>query len=162
MTVWWRPGVGCVCSPSQCSNLLPACGPTQLVGTFDSEQFQHCALSDETYFWVAAVSSAELGGLYVAWRLLDRVGRLHFIAAAFWLCAAACSVLVVTSSRPHLFLPSLFLLFVARGAALAFNQSLWVVAAEAFPTPLRAWGLGVTTACCRVGGAVTPVLGEYL
>ena len=55
-----------------------------------------------------------------------------------------------------------FLLFVARACSLAFNQSLWIYATEAYPASVRSSGLGVTTLFARVGGALSPWACQWL
>lgn len=46
------------------------------------------------------------------------------------------------------------LLCLSRAAALGFNQSLWVYAAELLPTAVRASGIGVVTCFARLAGIV--------
>ena len=47
-------------------------------------------------------------------------------------------------------------MFAARACALGFNQSLWIFTAEAYPTAIRALGIGAASALARVGGIVSP------
>ena len=46
------------------------------------------------------------------------------------------------------------LLFLARSSSLGFNQSLWVLSTERFPTRVRATGVGAVTMFARIGGIV--------
>ncbi|EDQ84394.1 uncharacterized protein MONBRDRAFT_12844 [Monosiga brevicollis MX1] len=119
--------------------------------------------SDATYFNVAMANLAELPGLYAASWLLDLVGRratiFLFFAVTGWCLlilsygldakadcqAAGCRWLAAT-------------LWMARAAALGFNQSLWIFTTEAFATKHRALGLGLASSAARVGGALSPFL----
>ena len=43
-----------------------------------------------------------------------------------------------------------------------YAQSLWIYTSEIFPTNIRAFGLGVTTAFARIGGAVSPFIAHMV
>jgi MFS family permease len=83
-------------------------------------------LTNGGYLAAVVVNAAELPGLLAAMWALDRLGRRATIAWACGGCAAACGVMLLLGGGPSMVLP----LFVARACALAFNQSLWILACE--------------------------------
>jgi len=84
----------------------------------------------------------------VAALLLERLGGRPTIQIFF--CAAGAGMLLLLAPLPAAL--GLTLLCATRAAALGFNQSLWVVAAQTFPTPVRATGLGLVTCFARLAG----------
>jgi MFS family permease len=126
-----------------------------------------CALPAAAHGAILTENASELAGLAAAALLLDRVGRRATIAAMFLACAAALLLLLLlltlsSSSSPLAGLLRAGLLCVVRAAALGFNQSLWVYAAEAYPTALRVHGVGFTSAFARLGSMASPLLAVVL
>jgi hypothetical protein len=121
----------------------------------------------------ALVTGGELPGLFAAIWAVERWGRRPTIAFFFTVSASFTSVLALLymfagsrlsgdddgdqfneAGSEVLVAFAVVLLFFGRASALAYNQSLWVYTAEAFPTSSRTTGLGVTTLAARVGGVV--------
>jgi hypothetical protein len=67
----------------------------------------------------------------------------------FFVATGALMLLLLAPMPPAL---GLLLLCATRASALGFNQSLWVVGAQTFPTPVRATGLGLVTCFARLAG----------
>jgi MFS transporter, putative metabolite:H+ symporter len=117
---------------------------------------------DSSMYWRSLVASAaEIPGLAAAAWLLERWGRRLTISAFFGATAAVALVIGVagTAIPPN---ASLVLTFASRASALGFNQSLWVYTTEVYPTTVRATGLGATTLFARIGGLLSPALGQIL
>lgn len=115
------------------------------------------SMSNMEYLQVLYTNAGELPGLFFAIYLIDRIGRRGTVSLMFFLTAVSILGISITTqiSGVAKYIPSLFittLLFLARAFALGFNQSLWVLSTEIFPTTLRASGLGLVTAFARIGG----------
>jgi len=119
----------------------------------------------------ALVTAGEVPGLFAAIAAVEQWGRRPTIA--FFFVASACCTSVLAflyivgsdtlsvhddgdrkADGAALVAFAVILLFFGRASALAYNQSLWVYTAEAFPTASRTTGLGVTTLAARVGGVL--------
>ena len=109
---------------------------------------------------LVVTNGAELPGLFVAYILLDRIGRKKTIQVFFASCGIFCIALWVTtlsSKSSPLWLKTL-IVFGARGTALGFNQSLWIYTALFYPTNVRTRGIGFTTSMARIGALVAPIV----
>jgi MFS family permease len=109
---------------------------------------------------LVVTTGAELPGLWVAYMLLDRIGRKRTIQFFFGACAFFCALLFVLTTfvlSPSLWMSTL-VVFGARGSALGFNQSLWIFAALYYPTATRTRGVGFTTSMARIGALLAPVI----
>ena len=109
---------------------------------------------------LVVTNGAELPGLFVAYILLDRIGRKKTIQVFFASCGIFCIALWVTtlsSKTSPLWLKTL-IVFGARGTALGFNQSLWIYTALFYPTNVRTRGIGFTTSLARIGALVAPIV----
>ena len=109
---------------------------------------------------LVVTNGAELPGLFVAYILLDRIGRKKTIQVFFASCGIFCIALWVTtlsSKTSPLWLKTL-IVFGARGTALGFNQSLWIYTALFYPTNVRTRGIGFTTSMARIGALVAPIV----
>ncbi|GAB5359223.1 hypothetical protein AAMO2058_000526000 [Amorphochlora amoebiformis] len=106
---------------------------------------------------IIITNSAELPGLAAAAFLLERIGRKGSVSV----CFLGCGVFMASLFVSPVSLRS-FLLFGARASAQGFNVSLWVLATEFFPTSVRVLGVGMTTACARLGSILSPFIVEYL
>merc|ERR1712137_1235491 len=71
------------------------------------------------------------------------------------------AVFISAVTVPSTWVRTLFVIG-ARATALGFNQSLWIYTTEVYPTSVRAFGLGLTTACARIGGAAAPFMAHIL
>ena len=77
------------------------------------------------------------------------------MGTADWM--AACSSVTCNTDTFHM-----LLIFLARAAALGFNQSLWIYTTESFPTSIRPSAIGLCTSFARIGGAITPYFADSL
>jgi Na+-translocating ferredoxin:NAD+ oxidoreductase RnfD subunit len=101
-----------------------------------------CVFSPRARRDIVLANASELAGLLVSSMLLDRIGRRATIAGMFFACALAVYLYGVLGAGS--LVPAAACLCAMRACALGFNQSLWVYAAEAFPTRLRVcWRVGV-------------------
>eukprot|EP00937_MAST-01D_sp_MAST-1D-sp2_P000254 g254.t1 len=140
----------------------------RLAGTTDDAAAAACQpFSNADYLANVVANAGELPGLAAAAVLLEhpRVGRRRTVTL-FFSSAGLLLLLLAVAQRgaggddadPALLpLPraaAVALLFLARSACLGFNQSLWVVATESFPTAVRATGVGFSTMFARVGGII--------
>ena len=91
----------------------------------EEQSTDRCQLSDAQDSEILLANASELAGLLAASELLDRIGRRTSIAGFFALFGCALWLLMGSSGRHR----GLWL-SVCRAAALGFNQSLWVFAAE--------------------------------
>ena len=112
------------------------------------------------YVSLVVTNGAELPGLFVAYLLLDRIGRQKSIQVFFGACGVCCIALLVSTSfsQPSPLWLRTLIVFGARAAALGFNQSLWIYTALFYPTKQRNRGLGFTTSFARVGSLLAPVI----
>ena len=112
------------------------------------------------YVSLVVTNGAELPGLFVAYLLLDRIGRQKSIQVFFGACGVCCLALLVSTSfsQPSPLWLRTLIVFGARAAALGFNQSLWIYTALFYPTKQRNRGLGFTTSFARVGSLLAPVI----
>eukprot|EP00045_Choanoeca_perplexa_P015419 m.193661 g.193661 ORF g.193661 m.193661 type:complete len:474 (+) comp16982_c0_seq4:144-1565(+) len=120
-------------------------------------------LSDVAFRNIVLANVAELPGLMAASYCLDKFGRKRTIAGFFVVTAVAllaiASLLLYDQSNRQ-FIAAI--VWIARAAALGFNQSLWIFTTEVFPTHQRASLLGWATAFARIGGALSPWLADSL
>jgi MFS family permease len=129
-----------------------------------SDHVDPCApLNASEFFGVVWANAGELPGLLVSVAMIERTGRRGTVSVMFLACGIAMAALVVLTAVPGPRGASpawlkIAVLFVARASALGFNQSLWVLSAESFPTTLRATGIGLVTSFARVGGMLSPLL----
>lgn len=129
-----------------------------LVKTSKEDGHPCAPLTNADYLSIMFANAAELPGLLAAAILLDRCGRKATIAGFFLTSAVLITLLAV----PALHRFGVVIVFLARASALGFNQSLWVTTSEAYPTSLRATGLGFTTAFARIGGILTALVSTSL
>jgi hypothetical protein len=76
--------------------------------------------------WGLALPRLQVPGVIAAMWALDNLGRLPTLTYSCLLCAASTGAMAVVGPGPA----AIVLLFLARAAALAFNQSLWILASE--------------------------------
>jgi MFS family permease len=109
---------------------------------------------------LVVTNGAELPGLWVAYILLDRIGRKRTIQFFFAACSVFCMLLLLTTfttSASSLWLTTV-IVFGARGSALGFNQSLWIYTTLYYPTSMRTRGVGFTSSMARVGSLLAPII----
>ena len=118
---------------------------------------------------LVVTNGAEVPGLFVAYLLLDRIGRKRTIQVFFFACGFFCAMLWYVASSATLVSEGdlvwvTIFVFGARGSALGFNQSLWIYASlsDAFRVGNRTRVLGFTTSMARVGSLLAPALVTYL
>eukprot|EP01135_Chromosphaera_perkinsii_P000653 Nk52_evm20s147 gene=Nk52_evmTU20s147 len=141
--------------------------------------------STGAYLQLLVANFAEIPGLFIALYLMERIGRKRTICSLYMVAAAGTFLLGFllngNSAKPNKALnESLFasgdstddesafqwvcavIIVICRAAALGFNQSLWIFTTEVFPTEVRTRGLGFTTAFARIGGALSPIVEQYI
>ncbi|GBG26427.1 Solute carrier family 22 member 15 [Hondaea fermentalgiana] len=121
-------------------------------------------LSDSTFLQILIVNAAELPGLFGALHIVKRRGSRISVALMFAICGGFCLAMATIAfvfPAPGKFLETL-LLFGARASALGFNQSLWIYSSTYFTAQHRALGVGAVTAFARIGGLISPIVGQLL
>jgi len=112
-------------------------------------------LNNSNYLTILVTNASEIPGLFVAFALLERIGRPKTIASMFFCTALGCFFVLIPD------IPPILGLFMSRACALAFNQSLWVYTSELYPTTVRVTGLGSATAMARIGGSISPLITSF-
>jgi putative MFS transporter len=145
MAVLWTRTTGLLCLLFFCMAVLYYGIGILTVTLEESRAVDPCDFSPRVHRNIMLANASELVGLLVSSMLLDRVGRRATVAGMFFACGLALYLYGSLGTRGS------FSPFIAaaslcgmRACALGFNQSLWVYAAEAFPTRLR-------VCCLRVG-----------
>lgn len=121
-------------------------------------------LQNNTYLQILIVNAAELPGLFAALGCVRKLGSRSSVAIMFASCAFFClvmSTLAVSKDQVDTRIATA-LLFGARASALGFNQSLWIYSSSFFASQHRAFGVGVVTAFARIGGLLSPFIGQLL
>ena len=111
-----------------------------------------------TYWFLILLALAQLPGYALAAYLLERLGRRPTLALFLFASAAASMVFAVSATPAVVVGASLLLSFSLLGAWGA----LYATTPEAYPTEVRATGMGVMGAVARAGGIVAAQLGGVL
>jgi hypothetical protein len=113
-----------------------------------------------------AIALIALPGYFVAWLAIDSMGRKKLQTLGFCMCAVSFFLLGVGdrdlqqshSGVPFLLLFGLVFAFTNMGP----NSTTWTVAAEAFPTRMRATGHGISAAAGKLGAVLGSALIPYI
>ncbi|CAA9566929.1 MAG: Niacin transporter NiaP [uncultured Truepera sp.] len=111
-----------------------------------------------TYWFLILLALAQLPGYALAAYSLERLGRRPTLALFLFASAAASMVFAVSREPAVVVGASLLLSFSLLGAWGA----LYATTPEAYPTEVRATGMGVMGAVARAGGIVAAQLGGVL
>lgn len=130
---------------------LPVYGIGLLIPTLLKQL--HIGGSNTVVFSTCILSMFTLMGFFIAYLAIDRLGRRYLQLIGFTGMAALFGILALEGTGINKFvLLALFAaiqIFVNAGP----NTTTWIVAAELFPTRLRARGQGSATAFSRIGAA---------
>jgi len=113
-----------------------------------------------------AIALIALPGYFVAWLSIDSMGRKQLQTLGFFMCAVSFFLLGVGdrdlqqshSGVPFLLLFGLVFAFTNMGP----NSTTWTVAAEAFPTRMRATGHGISAAAGKLGAVLGSALIPFI
>jgi len=95
-------------------------------------------------------------GAFVGMYLTIKLSRRGFLISSFIICFASLALLGIIPQSMSFLLIAAFVVFTLFISAI--NNLVGIYPAESFPTELRASGVGVATACSRIGSA----LGTFL
>ena len=117
------------------------------------------------YIQLCMVNFAEIPGLVVALYIIKTKDSRYSISILFGICSLFVLLMglnhIVASGKLADVLGTIFM-FGARASALGFNQSLWIYSSVSFPTHHRTLGIGLVTAAARIGGLLSPFIGNLL
>ncbi|GKU82150.1 MFS transporter [Niallia sp. NCCP-28] len=97
-----------------------------------------------------------LVGAFVGMYLTVKLSRRGFLISSFIICFVSLALLGIIPQNMSFLLIGAFVVFTLFISAI--NNLVGIYPAESFPTELRASGVGVATACSRIGSA----LGTFL
>ena len=144
---------------------------TSLMSTFDEDELSNsttpkCELGGhnipfvkEDYTDVFVASVSEFPGLILAIIFVDRIGRRKSQFASFGLCGVFLFLMAILPSSRGL---DTFLLFFARMFINAAFLIIYLYTPEVYPTAIRTSGLGAAFAFARLGGMLSPFVGQNL
>ncbi|CAI8008236.1 Solute carrier family 22 member 15 [Geodia barretti] len=116
------------------------------------------SLGGGRYISVALSGLVELPGLYINYRLLNRVGR-KWTQGGFLILAGICCVLWALGHWAGCGEPLTLTLALAGKCAVANSFcALYLFSAELFPTEVRSLGMGVVSVASRLGGIMSPII----
>lgn len=110
------------------------------------------------YVFVLLTTLAELPGLFGAGFLVEKLGRRKTMAAMLGVCLAALFALIFNPPG----WVGVILLAISRMGINGSIATLWTFTPEAYPTTLRATGLGVANSLSKLATAGTPFVSTAL
>eukprot|EP01122_Echinamoeba_exundans_P000008 TRINITY_DN10004_c0_g1_i1.p1 TRINITY_DN10004_c0_g1~~TRINITY_DN10004_c0_g1_i1.p1 ORF type:complete len:536 (+),score=52.26 TRINITY_DN10004_c0_g1_i1:37-1644(+) len=110
--------------------------------------------SGSIYFLTIITTIAEFPGLAVSALLIDRVGRTRTMGLMLLGCAI-CTVFLLLQPSVAV---GVLLLSGGRMFIEASYAALWTYTPEAYPTTIRATGLGVSNAWSKIASIITPFI----
>lgn len=110
------------------------------------------------YAFVLLTTIAELPGLFGAAFLVERVGRKKTMSIMLAVCACATLALLIPFPK----VLSVILLSFSRMGINGAIATLWTYTPEAYPTTLRATGLGAANALAKLATTATPFFSTAL
>ena len=133
----------------------PHCGIEDSRGNSSSA----CRVLDTgDYAKILYESLAEFPGLILTFVIIELIGRKKTMAVEFLMAAGAFLLLLICASKMVL----TAFLFIVRAFVAGVFQVAFVYTPEVYPTEVRALGLGVCNMAARVGGILTPIVGQVL
>ncbi|KAF8793341.1 synaptic vesicle 2-related protein-like [Argiope bruennichi] len=112
----------------------------------------------QNYIDMLWTSAAEFPGLIVFTFLVEHVRRKLLLSSA---CVASSLSIMLLLLKTHKAIILSFL-FAARAILCAIFQLNYIMTSEAYPTTIRAVGMGTGTAFCRLGGLIVPYVAQVL
>ena len=128
-------------SASNASGAAP--GGDELPG---SNRWCALRLTSEDYASTFVAAVGEFPGVVISLLMVDRVGRRATIGDLAGVCGAVCLLLIPCS----FYWLEQVLMFVARGAANGFYQTIFVLTSELYPSTVRATAMGLGASFARV------------
>ncbi len=113
----------------------------------------HVPASDLRAILIA--SAAEVPSLALSAAAMAALGHRGALGGCLLAAAASIAALVPAGSTTAL-------LFCSRLLTMASFTVLWVLTPEYYPTPVRAFGLGLCNACSRLGACAAPLVAVWL
>lgn len=110
------------------------------------------------YAFVLLTTIAELPGLFGAAFLVEKIGRKKTMGVMLGLCACATIALLIPFPK----VLSVILLSLSRMGINGAIATLWTYTPEAYPTTLRATGLGAANALAKLATTATPFFSTAL
>lgn len=110
------------------------------------------------YVFVLLTTIAELPGLFGAAYLVEKLGRKKTMGCMLAICLVACLALLIPFPR----IVSVLLLSLSRMGINGAIATLWTYTPEAYPTTLRATGLGAANALAKLATTATPFFSTAL
>eukprot|EP00210_Caulerpa_lentillifera_P009224 g8793.t1 len=115
-------------------------------------------LSNDDYLEIFIDTAAEVPAFFFAIFAIDYLGRKKTIIILQIICAINFCVLPLSDSDLY----KTVFLFFARGSIAGSFLTIYVYTPELFPTPVRAFGLGLCVAWSRIGGLIAPLFSVKL
>jgi AAHS family 4-hydroxybenzoate transporter-like MFS transporter len=105
--------------------------------------------------WNLGVIVFALTGAFVIPRIGSRITMLALAAGS----VAGCATLAMMNINPAQVLPVFVMLGITGGMVNATQTTMYALAANVYPTSIRATGVGTTVAFGRIGGVLSPIIG---
>ena len=98
----------------------------------DASVYCHTQLTSDDYVATFVAASGELPGILLMVAIIDRIGRRATMGWGAIICASVCLLLIPCTS----YNAETALIWVGRGVASAFFQSMFVYTSELYPVRL--------------------------
>jgi len=98
----------------------------------DASVYCHTQLTSDDYVATFVAASGELPGILLIVAIIDRIGRRATMGWGAIICASVCLLLIPCTS----YNAETALIWVGRGVASAFFQSMFVYTSEVYPVRL--------------------------
>lgn len=120
--------------------------------------------SSHSYKFILSATWGELAAFVFFFLLVERIGRRWLISGSFMIFAASYAVLAVIadSNRDETWTALQAALFFARASSGISFAGIYVYTAEVYRTEQRTMGLAMGFVMARIGGIVTPFIGQAL
>ena len=105
--------------------------------------------------WNLGVLVFALAAAFIIPRIGSRVTMLTLAAGSI----AGCATLAMMNISPAQVVPVFIMLGVTGGLVNATQTTMYALAANVYPTTIRATGVGTTVAFGRIGGVLSPIIG---
>lgn len=102
------------------------------------------------------MENIEIPGYFIAGLVIDIIGRIPTLAISF----ALCGIGFIASMYPLGFYLGVCATMVCRGSIAAAFNTIWIYTPEAYPTKIRATGMGLGSSSARVAGILTPFVAK--
>ncbi|EDV19396.1 uncharacterized protein TRIADDRAFT_33661 [Trichoplax adhaerens] len=139
--------------------MTPATYSFASLGHGDGNEIVHCRCKQVTNSDIVAIIIASIGellGIFVAFLLIDRLGRKRTLAFGFILAMLSYLLLIICADR-CLINVHFFIAFISIVYLLCY-----VYSPEVYPTKFRAVGIGTANAVGRIGAILSPFIAQVL